>query len=471
MIKKLTYDTDKCLIDCDGIVIPSHNVKVLYNSNTAMPFVYFDPNSNGDNSGAGVAIVGPYGSTHRDLVNQNMMLIRGKYQIKNEQELLRGRIWENVNDFGDMITIWDTYYGGPISSDLIKRIKESLCIHEEIEIGDMWLSFLCDRNTCDYYLITVDDYIFGGYSDKKDLIAAFEKQGKISHGAPDKYKEWDIYDQGIGYLGYHLMTRQDESKCKKLILSESDIKDMVVECVNRILTEHSNMKTLYHFTTILNLSDIAKTDKLESSNEFTKYWDNNCHISLTRHKSNYEGFAKACYSNVRITLNIEKINSRHNIVNVKPMEYYSPKRYRFDALGKEIGNISSKSSYQSNDHYENMINGNNNTEFQNQAEEGLQVSNHTNLEKLHNFVERIDIYWPDFERACNNPEEYIYYPLNDLQSISETKFGRTVPIFVYFDKKNFSLQNKYCIKLIDMVEYFNKNICNIRDEVRKIKNM
>lgn len=235
MIKKLTYDTDKCLIDCDGIVIPSHNVRVLYNSNTARPFVYFDPKSNGDNSGTGVAIVGPYGSTHRDLVNQNMMLIRGKYQIKNEQELLRGRIWENVNDFGDMITIWDTYYGGPISSDLINRIRESLCIHEGIEIDDMWLAFLCDKNTCDYYLITVDDYIFGGYSDKKDLIAAFEKQSKISHGESDKYKAWDIYDQGIGYLGYHLMTRQDENNGSKMVFTESDIKHMVNECVKKIL--------------------------------------------------------------------------------------------------------------------------------------------------------------------------------------------------------------------------------------------
>lgn len=240
MIKKLTYETDKCLIDCDGIVIPSHNVRVLYNSNTARPFVYFVPKSNGDNSGTGVAIVGPYGSTHRDLVNQNMMLIKGKYQVKNEQELLRGRIWENVNDFGDMITIWDTHYGGPITSDLINRLRESLCIHEGIEIDDMWLSFLCDKNTSDYYLITVDDYIFGGYSDKKDLIAAFEKQSKVSHGESDKYKAWDIYNQGTGYLGYHLMTRQDESKNSKVLFSESDIKQMVLECVRRILTINHN---------------------------------------------------------------------------------------------------------------------------------------------------------------------------------------------------------------------------------------
>lgn len=235
MIKKLTYGTDKCLIDCDGIIIPSHNVRVLYNSNTARPFVYFEPNSNYDGQGAGVSIVGPKGSTHRYLVGQNMMLIRGKYQVKEEKKLLRGRIWENVNDFGDMITIWDEFYGEPISSNLISRIKESFHINEGIEIDDMWLAFLCDKNTCDYYLITVDDYIFGGYSDKKDLIAAFEKQSKMPSGPADKYKDWDYKNQGVGYLGYHLMTRQDESKVKKMVFTESDIRHMVNECVKKIL--------------------------------------------------------------------------------------------------------------------------------------------------------------------------------------------------------------------------------------------
>lgn len=233
MIKKISYDTDKCIIDCDGIVIPTHDVRVLYNSKTAKPFVYFEPKSN-YNSDTGVSIVGPNGSTHRDLVNQNMMLIKGKFQIKNEQELLRGRIWENVKDFGDMITIWDNVYGHPISSDLINRVRESLCINEGINIDDMWLVFLCDRNTSDYYLITVDDYIFGGYRDKKELIAAFEKQGKISSVSSDRFKEWDIYNQGIGYLGKHLMTRQDENNSRKIVFTESDIKYMVNECIKKI---------------------------------------------------------------------------------------------------------------------------------------------------------------------------------------------------------------------------------------------
>lgn len=236
MIKKLTYDDDKCIIDCDGIVIPSHGVRVLYNSNTAKPFIYFEPHSNNENSGEGIAIVGPNGSTHRGLVNQNMMLIKGKYQVKNEKELLRGRIWENINDFGDVITFWDEEYINPISSELINKVKEALIISDGIDIGDMWISFLCEN--CDFYFITVDDYIFGEYSDKTGLIPAYSKQQSIKkHGtvSSDKYKDWDYKNQGIGYLGYHLMTRQDEGKKTKIVLSESDIKEMVIECIKRIL--------------------------------------------------------------------------------------------------------------------------------------------------------------------------------------------------------------------------------------------
>jgi len=85
------------------------------------------------------------------------------------------------------------------------------------------------------YLITVDDYIFGGYSDKKNLIAAFEKQSKITHGEPGKYKEWDYKNQGVGYLGYHLMTRQDESNGQKMVFTETDIRHMVNECIKMIL--------------------------------------------------------------------------------------------------------------------------------------------------------------------------------------------------------------------------------------------
>ena len=241
MIKKLTYETDKCLMDCDGLVIPSHNVRVLYNSENARPFIYFRPNANNDGPEDGIVIVGENGSTHRNLVNMHLMEIKGKYQIKNEKELLRGRLWYNVNDFGEVITLWDKEYIGPITSDLMRRVKNSMYEIEGIDIGDMWLSFLCEGS--DYYMEQVDDYIFGGYSDKTDLIQALAKQEKImksGSGHSDKYSAWDYNNQGVGYLGYHLMTRQDESKNSKVLFSKSDIKQMVLECVRRILTTNHN---------------------------------------------------------------------------------------------------------------------------------------------------------------------------------------------------------------------------------------
>lgn len=243
MIKKLTYDNDKCIIDCDGVVIPSHGVRVLFNSNTARPFMYFDPNANYNNPDNGVVLVGPNGSTHRNLFNQNMMLIKGRYQIGDEdKELLRGRIWEDIKDFGALITFWEKEYNKPISSEVIGKLKRAIKSTEGIDIGHMWLVFMTGRY--DYYFIEANDYIFGDYSDPTDLDYAYTRQQNVRKGGAvaDRYAEYG------GYLPYKLLRYQsdenkmstdknilNESKKSKMVLSESDIRKMVIECIKRLL--------------------------------------------------------------------------------------------------------------------------------------------------------------------------------------------------------------------------------------------
>lgn len=255
--------------------------------------------------------------------------------------------------------------------------------------------------------------------------------------------------------------------------SLDEVKKIASEYVKKVLEESTNMKTLYHFTTISRLIQIAKTNKLISKSQLASYWDKNNHISLTRHKSNYEGFAKSMQCDVRIELNVEKMLSRHRVLNIKPMEFYSPKRFRGDSLdGEQIDYPnSSKSRYQSDKFYQARKRGNTSIEFQNQAEEGLQmpysihgsVPEINELLNLNRFVNRIDIYWDKFADACANYSHYIYR-LAELLEISETPFGRYVPIFVYTERNHFALQDNQCMKLSEMIKYFNENICDIRKE-------
>ena len=244
------------------------------------------------------------------------------------------------------------------------------------------------------------------------------------------------------------------------------------------LNEHTNMKALYHFTTLTRFASIAGTNRLTAANYNNRYWDNNDHISLTRHKGDLEGFANASfskdYSIARIELNTEKLNSRHDVLNIKAMDFYSPKRERFDAVngrGIEAGK-SGKERYQDKDYYykRQELGGNNairgqwnrfaRLEYQNQAEEGLQVQKHSDIKTISNYVNRVDIFYPNFQEMAMGFKNY----QNDLKSFSyilRTEFGKKVPIYVYDDRKHFILQDDNCKELKEIVEMFkpmeNKN--------------
>ena len=240
-----------------------------------------------------------------------------------------------------------------------------------------------------------------------------------------------------------------------------DIRKMVLECVVKIM-ENTNMKSLYHFTTLSRFREIVKTNKLKAANYLNDYWDNNSHISLTRHKSNLEGFASVHKNTVRIEFNMDKLNSLHDIIRVKPMEYYSPNRHGIYMLSNGESPYTTSKTY-----YQNPFNKNDliNIEFHNQAEEGVQIYD-SGINHLNRYVDRVDILFEGFMEACSNYEKWIE-TLSWFDEINSSRFANFVPIFVYSESKHFVLQDNHCMKLSDMVEYFEKNVCDIKYESGK----
>lgn len=215
---------------------------------------------------------------------------------------------------------------------------------------------------------------------------------------------------------------------------------------------------------------IACTNRLTAANYSNDYWDNNDHISLTRHKSDLEGFANATFpknhSIVRIELDTEKLNSRHDVMNIKPMDYYSPTRERHDAVnGRGIENgKSGKERYQDKDYYykRKELGGNNalrgrynrfsRLEYQNQAEEGLQVKKNTVVKPLSKCANRVDIYYPDLQQALMDFKNYVINDFHSFSHLLTTDFGQKVPICIYDNRKHFILQDDNFKFLKDIVE-------------------
>lgn len=242
-------------------------------------------------------------------------------------------------------------------------------------------------------------------------------------------------------------------------LTMDDIREIVVECVERIM-ENTNMKALYHFTSLSRLREIVKSDKLRPANYLSSYWDNNLHVSFTRHRNNLEGFARANSNTVRIQFNIDRLSSSHDVVKIKPMEFYSPKRY---GLGKKEKPISAKEFYQKP---LNRKQQKNEIEYYNQAEEGVQVYSN-GISHLHKYVDRIDILFDKFDEACANFNKWIV-TLSWFKEIDGSSFSNKVPIYVYTENKHFVLQDGDCMKLHDMICFFEKNVCDIDKEYSKI---
>ena len=84
------------------------------------------------------------------------------------------------------------------------------------------------------------------------------------------------------------MLQKDMSK---IIITENDIKEMVNSVITQIM-EGTNYDTLYHFTCFSALLKMIETRRLNTSDTQRYNRNGNNYMSLTRHKSNLEGFSK-----------------------------------------------------------------------------------------------------------------------------------------------------------------------------------
>jgi len=133
-------------------------------------------------------------------------------------------------------------------------------------------------------------------------------------------------------------------------MNKKELINMITESIIKsILMEGTNMQYLYHFTKLEKLFEIENSNMFKFNSSQLNSRNNKNYISLTRHKSNLEGFSVPTLSNVRITLNMNKLNSIHNISSIQPHEYYSPNNriknnIRFNDIIKNTD--SAKSVYQ-----------------------------------------------------------------------------------------------------------------------------
>lgn len=225
------------------------------------------------------------------------------------------------------------------------------------------------------------------------------------------------------------MSQKDMSK---MIITEQDIKEMVVSAVQQIL-EGTNYDTLYHFTHFSSLLDIIKYNKFVL-NDTQRYMRNgNNFMSLTRHKSFYEGFAYPSRCGVRIEFDMKKLNSLHSISKIYPFEYYSPKRLKnqFQGSSAKDAHMKLRNDYEWNNQWHDI-------EYYNQAEESLESYNDLIYEitDLAKYIKRIDVFdsdEEDIEKLLGFCKKYNW----DYLKL----------IYIYSGESDYSYQTSNCVPL------------------------
>ena len=229
------------------------------------------------------------------------------------------------------------------------------------------------------------------------------------------------------------MLQKDMSK---IIITENDIKEMVNSVITQLM-EGTNYDTLYHFTCFSALLKMIETRRLNTSDTQRYNRNGNNYMSLTRHKSNLEGFSKPNSCNVRIELDMKRINSEHSIENVYPFEYYSPNRLKNYFSNRKTDPISAKQAH---------LNLKNNIkftsyhdeEYYNQAEESLETPDDVYYIKggFSFYVKRIDVISDNEENIKKLKETCLKYDYPVLEKI-----------FIYFNDRDFSYQTSNYIQL------------------------
>ena len=199
---------------CDAIYLPFWGIDEVFASQNALPFVlYFN------HYGRPKLLIGNKGDGHYDIFEDNMMDGVDRY------DTLCGRVW--LEQPYNILTVWCDCRSEMLSYDKFSIIANAFYEKEGIDIYNAKLvfeddcedepfSFRHDDQTYYIYSISVEDYILLKMKSFKSVINEYnekENKNKKFRSAPaGKWSEWDYKNQGVGYLGYHLMTRQDENK-------------------------------------------------------------------------------------------------------------------------------------------------------------------------------------------------------------------------------------------------------------------
>lgn len=197
---------------CDELVLPFWGINLSYESNS-FPFVAFFNVFNNI-----IVAIGENGWAHSDVFSH----ISNR---KDRNECLCGRIWNLATP---ILTIWEDVADRELLSpksmkkildELGKKRKDiysAILIFEALDNGKIKDWGIRPINGFYIYSIPVSEYISNALSSLEDVVKLYEIQEKRKESSIKKPKgKWDEFDyngNGLGYLGYHLTTRQDESK-------------------------------------------------------------------------------------------------------------------------------------------------------------------------------------------------------------------------------------------------------------------
>lgn len=234
----------------------------------------------------------------------------------------------------------------------------------------------------------------------------------------------------------------------KIQLTEQDIKEMVVSAVQQIL-EGTNYDTLYHFTHFSSLLDIIKYNKFVLNDKQRYMRNGNNFMSLTRHKSFYEGFAYPSRCGIRIEFDMKKLNSLHSISKIYPFEYYSPKRLKnqFQGSSAKDAHMKLRNDSEWNNQWRDI-------EYYSQAEESLESYSDLIYEitDLVKYIKRIDVFDSDEEDIKNLLKFCKTYNRDYLKLI-----------YIYSGESDYSHQTSNCVPLKE----FDRNDCFRLQDLKK----
>lgn len=221
---------------------------------------------------------------------------------------------------------------------------------------------------------------------------------------------------------------------KKIFITETQFKAILNRMVSETtINEGTNLHSLYHFTYMDALKKILDSGCFELSSCQAEIRNHRNFMSLTRHKTALEGFARVgAIENVRIEVDPSRLAQLRGS-NIYPFEFYSPGREGKNGDKHPFfpGN-SAKGKYQKAKASDDF--GYGEEEYFNQAEESFEWDK--KFIEARKITKRIDIF-VDNDITRNKLSEL--NPQSELYDM----------IYVYDTLKDYNLQTNKCQKLRD----------------------